>query len=110
VLCSLSGIITGLLLAAFMRVFLPSNGQDQPHPIQDVQEGDVAPADMAYLKDRLLIMEGKPQIYGTQFHIIDGVPEPFPIVDPDHVDEHRAQIGLEPFAEYEAQIRAKYSA
>ena len=51
-------------------------------------------------------MEGKPQIYGTQFRIIDGVTEPFPIEDPDHVDERRTRVGLETTAEYEARIQA----
>src|SRR5947209_10865637 len=31
--CSLFGIITRSLLAVFMRVFLPYNGRDRPHPI-----------------------------------------------------------------------------
>lgn len=34
----------------------------------------------------------------------NGVTEPFPIADPDHVDERRAQVGLGPYAEYEARI------
>lgn len=33
--------------------------------MRDAPEGDVVPATIAYLEDRLLIMEGKPQIYGT---------------------------------------------
>lgn len=76
--------------------------------MRDAKEGDVAPANMAYLEDRLLTMAGKPQLYGTQFRTIDGITEPFPIADPDHVDERRAHAGLGSLAKYEAQVKAKY--
>ena len=72
--------------------------------MKDAKEGNVEPADIAYLEDRLLIMEGKPQIYGTQFRTIDGVSEPFPIEDPEHVDERRASVGLDTYAAYEARM------
>lgn len=76
--------------------------------MKDARQGDVAPADIAYLEDRLLTMEGKPQIYGTQFRTIDGATEPFPIADPEHVDERRARVGLETYAEYEARIKVRH--
>lgn len=76
--------------------------------MKDTGEGDVAPADIAYLEDRLLIMEGKPQLYGTQFRTIDGVTEPFPIADSEHLDERRAQVGLGSFAAYEVQMKARH--
>ena len=76
--------------------------------MRDAATGDVAPANMAYLEDRLLTMEGKPQMYGTQFRIIAGVIEPFPIEDPDHVDERRARVGLETLAEHKARGKAMY--
>jgi len=71
-------------------------------------EGDVSPADMALLEDRLLTMEGKPQLYGTQFRTVDGVTEPFPIEDSEHLDERRMRLGLDTFAEYKARITALY--
>jgi hypothetical protein len=76
--------------------------------MRDAETGDVAPANMAYLEDRLLTVEGKPQIYGTQFRLIAGVIEPFPIEDPDHVDERRARVGLETLAEHKARGKAGY--
>lgn len=72
------------------------------------KEGDVKPANIAFLEDRLLTMEDKSQIYGTQFRTIDGVTEPFPIEDPEHVDKRRASVGLSTFAENEARIKAMY--
>lgn len=70
--------------------------------------GDVSPADIAFLEDRLLTMEDKPQIYGTQFNTVNGVTKPFPIEDPEHVDSRRASVGLDTFAENEAMIKAMY--
>ena len=76
--------------------------------VKDANDGDVDPGDIEYLEDRLLIMEGKPQLYGTQFYTIDGVTKPFPIEDPDHVDERRTHAGLDTYAENVTRITAKH--
>ena len=56
---------------------------------------------LAYLEDRVLVNEGKPQLYGTQLVRNDhGIYEPNPIVDPDQVDVRRAAMGLEPLKYY----------
>ena len=75
----------------------------------DQHEGEVTQRDIAYLEDRLLTMENEPQIYGTQFHIVNGALEPFPIKDPEHIDERRARVGLDTFAEYKVRVQAMYS-
>jgi hypothetical protein len=72
------------------------------------EPGDVSPTNTALLEDRLLTMEDKPQIYGTQFNTINGITKPFPIEDEEHVDERRASVGLDTFAENEARIKAIY--
>ncbi|MDA0337177.1 MAG: hypothetical protein O2782_18600 [bacterium] len=60
---------------------------------------------IGYLDDRIRAAAGKPQLYGTQFHAgADGRPEPWPIEDPDKLDERRATIGLGPFDEYRRQV------
>src|SRR5262249_4386988 len=62
--------------------------------------GDVSQSNVAYLTDRVMLKETGRQRYGTQFqHGKDG-PEPFPLEDPDRVDELRAAAGLMPLAEY----------
>jgi len=70
---------------------------------------DVRPANIAFLEDRLLTMENKPQVYGTQFRNVGDGWEPFPIEDPKHVDERRASVGLNTLAENEARIKATYT-
>lgn len=76
--------------------------------MKQADEGDVTPANIAFLEDRLLTMAGEPQIYGTQFRNDGNGWKPFPIADPEHVDERRATIGLGTLAENEAQIKARY--
>lgn len=76
--------------------------------IKDLPAGEVDPANAAYLEDRILSIEGKPQIYGTQFRRVDNKLQAFPIGDFDHVDERRASVGLNSYAENEATLRAEY--
>lgn len=61
-----------------------------------VEANDASPRHVAYLMDRVLIKEGKPQRYGTQFR----GSQPFPIEAVEDVDKRRAAVGLEPLAEY----------
>jgi hypothetical protein len=72
-----------------------------------VAQGEASPADLAYLEDRVRIHAGRPQLYGTQFTVTSGEFGPFPIEDPQLLDQRRAEAGLEPFAAYEARMRAK---
>jgi len=67
----------------------------------------VHPANMAYLEDRVLMRHDEPQVYGAQFLGSGDDLHVYPIQDPERVDERRASVGLEPFAEYEAQIRVR---
>jgi hypothetical protein len=74
-----------------------------------VDDGEAPAAHLAYLEDRVRVNAGQPQMYGTQF---EGVGEgfgPAPIEEPDGLDERRAAVGLEPFAEYEAHMCGLHS-
>ncbi|WDZ86714.1 DUF6624 domain-containing protein [Micromonospora cathayae] len=64
-----------------------------------VAAGEAEPAQLATLRDRVLVNEGHPQRYGTQIaDVVDGEPVPWPVEDPDRLDVRRAEVGLEPFA------------
>lgn len=55
----------------------------------------------AKIQDRVLVNSNQPQIYGMQFRYDSQRKlEPFPIKDPQYVDQRRAEIGLEPLKEY----------
>ncbi|MFT3695079.1 MAG: hypothetical protein QM831_18220 [Kofleriaceae bacterium] len=70
-----------------------------------VRAGEVAPIDVAYLEDRVAVADKRPQTYGTQFGP-DGQPQP--MIDPDHIDERRAAVGLGTMAAYREQMRKMY--
>lgn len=55
---------------------------------------------IAYMTDRDLEHQGKPQLYGTQFHGQDGITALHPIEDIEHLAERREQINLGPIENY----------
>jgi hypothetical protein len=68
--------------------------------------GEVAPARLALLKDRVRAFEGRPQRHGTQYEWDEhGQLSPLPIEDPGCVDERRRSVGLGPLEENTRRIR-----
>lgn len=72
-----------------------------------VAQGEAFPGHLAYLEDRVRVRAGQPQLYGTQFTVTGGTFGPYPIEDPARLDERRAAAGLQPFADYEARMKAE---
>jgi hypothetical protein len=67
--------------------------------------GDVPPWQAAMLNDRIRVLEGRPQRYGTQFDWDStGQLSPLPIEDRPGVDERRRHLGLAPL---EAEIQRR---
>ena len=64
------------------------------------KKGEAQPLRYAKMKDRLLVEEGKKQLYGTQLKFVKGKKELYPIQDPGKVDQRRKKIGLEPLKPY----------
>ena len=63
------------------------------------QSGEVPVWQAAMLEDRIRMFEGKPQIYGTQLETdSEGTVRPYLVEDPEHVDERRSKVGLEPLS------------
>lgn len=73
--------------------------------IEAMPRGEVEPRHIAYLTDRILVGEHKPQRFGTQ---MDGQFKPQPIEDEVNVDKRRAKMGLEPLAVYIKEAKAAY--
>jgi hypothetical protein len=73
-----------------------------------VKKNDADPINLAYLKDRVLMHEGKKQIYGTQLIIKDNQLEFYPIEDVEHVNERRLKIGMRSLEEYLERVREAY--
>jgi hypothetical protein len=67
-----------------------------------IERGENPAWQAAFLEDRILSFEGKPQIYGSQFDWNErDAMSPNEIFDPEKIDERRAAVGLEtPYSEY----------
>lgn len=64
------------------------------------KQGEAQPLRYAKMRDRLLVEEGKDQLYGTQWKFEDSERVPHPIEQPEYVDKRRAEIGLGPLKDY----------
>ena len=76
------------------------------------KSGGLSGQSYALLLDRVLVGEGKPQVYGTQakrFEEWEGQ-EPVlePIEDEANVDKRRAEVGLPPLSEYREMLKRMY--
>lgn len=75
-----------------------------------VKNGKARGSDLALLEDRVALGQGKKQIFGsqigqnmkTQLYYIR------PIEDPDNVDKRRAEVGLDPIADYVSYWQIKW--
>jgi len=66
------------------------------------KNGKTLSSNLAILEDRINMREKKKQIYGSQVfkNKLTGEMCFYPIADPDHVDDKRKAMGLQPIADY----------
>ena len=66
------------------------------------KDGEASLSHAAMLEDRVLMREGRPQIYGTQLESdpTTGEIRLYPIEDEANVDKRRSEVGLMPIADY----------
>lgn len=76
--------------------------------MKEMPDGEVTKSDIAYLTDRVLCAEGKPQLYGTQLTQEGERMVPSPIEDEENLDKRRAAAGMIPMAEYLKQAADLY--
>ncbi len=75
---------------------------------EKAEEGVLDKTDYAILKDRVLMEEGKPQIYGTQIKMAATIVDDeialqlclWPVENPATLDSLRSTVGLSPIEEY----------
>ncbi|QDH78577.1 hypothetical protein FKX85_05840 [Echinicola soli] len=73
-----------------------------------VREDKADPINLAYLTDRIAVLEGKLQLYGTQFDWDEnGEMSPSPIDDMVKVNGRRKSIGLKPLEEQTRIMRRR---
>lgn len=71
---------------------------------------EARPSDLAMLEDRILMRDGKKQIYGSQVSRNDKTKalELYPVEDEQNVDARRAAVGLMPLAQYLKEFGIDY--
>jgi hypothetical protein len=62
--------------------------------------GEANGSHYALLVDRLAVHENRPQPFGSQLTCVAGVYKPYPIEDPEHLDERRLKLGMPSYAAY----------
>ncbi len=73
---------------------------------QAASNNEVVPWQAAMLEDRVRMYEGKLQIYGTQFQPgKNGELNPYPIENPETVNDRRLAVGLNSLEERTAELR-----
>ena len=73
-----------------------------------VNEDRAKPINLAYLKDRISIQQGTPQLYGTQFDWDEnGEMSPSPVDDVKNVNQRRKSIGLNTLEEQTQMMRRR---
>ena len=87
---------------------LEAQGKYLPLFREAVARGELQAGAVAMMEDRVAVFEGRPQKYGSQLQRgEDGTYTPFELLDADKVDEWRAEVGMEPLAEYLKQMSGR---
>lgn len=80
-----------------------------PYIRSAARRGEIPNEAFASLTDTILRAEGKPQIYGTRFDLVEGKRFVIaPTRDPARLDARRAALGLPPIAEYAKGLSEMY--
>jgi hypothetical protein len=66
--------------------------------------GDLPHSEYAKFVDRILMLDGKRQIYGSQFHIVDHKMVPYPIEDSSNVENRRRAMYMLPLKVKQAEL------
>jgi len=77
---------------------------------EQAKQGNIDRASLALMDDRILVNDGKPQIYGTQLRIKQGSSEQelIELFDPQNVNKRREEVGLEPLEDYLKSFGIEY--
>ena len=74
------------------------------HIEADYRKQKASPSQYALMYDRIEMLEGRPQRFGTQFSKTSSGCRPWKIEEPEKVDEYRAQMGLDNLAVYAKRV------
>lgn len=97
-----SPLASQALFLVVQHAELPMQERYAPLLRRAVAEGKADAGNLAYLEDRILMRQGKPQRYGSQI-VADkttGAWILYQVEDPENLDKRRATVGLGPIAAY----------
>jgi hypothetical protein len=100
--------------AAFLLVQHASDKAFQARVLRQleprVKTGHISGDQFALLTDRVLVEQGKPQIYGTQLKGVEGGELKLAPIDAAlEVDQRRREMGMPPLADYLCVVKAAYA-
>jgi hypothetical protein len=78
-----------------------------PMFVKRYEAGELSGDDIARLTDRILLAQGKPQRFGTQFNWWSGQFERRQANEIAEIDAHRRELGLMPLTDYACMMIAK---
>jgi hypothetical protein len=78
-----------------------------PMFVKRYEAGEISADDVAKLTDRILVAQGKPQRFGTQFDWLSGQFEHHPAADVAQIEAHRRELGLMPMSDYACMMNAR---
>ena len=91
-------------ISAIWLVFQHADNQNRKKylPIleKSANNGDLRKSNIAMMKDRILMIDGEPQIYGTQVVNNGNGWVLYDLKQPESVNERRAEFGFEPIEDY----------
>lgn len=67
---------------------------------ESAKNGDLKPTQIAMMKDRTMMMDGEPQVYGTQVSKNGEEWVLYELSNPETVNKRREEMGFEPIQEY----------
>ena len=78
--------------------------------LQDIDPLSIQKRDIAYMIDKVRVIQKLPQLYGTQYTISkDGVLVYIEIEKPEDLEKRRAEYGMESFEEYKKIVEKMYT-
>lgn len=77
--------------------------------MSEMPKGEVAPIDFAYLTDRVLVADNKPQRYGTQCVFENGKAVVKDVEDRENLNKRRTQLGMDPIEDYLKLVESMYT-
>lgn len=106
---SLIGNYNQVLFLVIQHADLATQEKYYPMLLESARKGESSISDAAMLQDRILMRQGKKQIYGSQI-VFDqtGAPVFYPIEDEENVNSRRADVGMMPIEEYAKHFGIDY--